>query len=181
MVRIIKNRRKRALTDYRSRLTMLKSGMDRVVIRKSNRSITAQVSRFGQKGDIIVAMAHSSELKGFGWEPRANIPTAYLTGFLLAQKAKALGLGDCILDIGLYKPLKSSVVFSAAKGCIDNGMKIRGTFDVDMGRISGSHISAYAKSVKQGSPQFSVYKKSNFDTSKIGEVFDEVKKKIMSK
>ncbi|MEM3227484.1 MAG: 50S ribosomal protein L18 [Candidatus Micrarchaeaceae archaeon] len=181
MIRFIKKRRREALTNYKRRISLLKSGLDRVVVRKGNRSIIVQVARFAPHGDIIVASAHSSELKALGWEPRANMPTAYLTGFLLAQKSKGFGLGNCILDIGLYKPIKSSVVFSAAKGCIDNGMKIAGSFEVDAGRISGAHISAYAKTIKQPSTQFSMYTKSNFDVSRIAEVFEEVKKRITEK
>ncbi len=180
-IKLIKKRRKSALTNYKRRITLLKSGLDRVVVRKSNRSVTVQVAKFDQKGDIILATAHSSELKQMGWEPRANVPTAYLTGYLLAQKTKQLGLKECILDIGLYKPIKSSIAFSAAKGCTDNGMKILGSFEVDQSRLNGTHISTYAKSAAQDPKQFSSYKKSNFDLSKMNEVFEEVKKKIASK
>ncbi|MGC8478656.1 MAG: 50S ribosomal protein L18 [Candidatus Micrarchaeia archaeon] len=180
-IKLIKKRRKSALTNYKRRIKLLKSGLDRVVIRKSNRAITMQVARFDQKGDIVLTSARSSELKQMGWEPRANVPTAYLTGYLLAQKAKPLGLKECILDIGISKPMKSSLAFSAAKGCLDNGLNIRGSFEVDPARLAGSHISEYAKSASLDSKQFSSYKKSGFDVSKVGQIFEEVKKKIVSK
>jgi large subunit ribosomal protein L18 len=179
MFRNIKRRRSTSLTNYKKRITMLKSGIDRVVVRRSNRGITAQVVRFDLKGDKILSSAYSRELKAFGWAPKANIPTAYLTGFLLAQKAKGAGIEKCILDIGLYKPIKSSVVFSAAKGAMDNGMPLQGSIEVDEKRLSGSHIGEYAKSAK--GEVFSAYKKEGFDVSKISESFEEAKKRIKAK
>ena len=62
-----------------------------------------------------------------GWEPRCNIPTAYLTGLLLAKKWK----GEATLDIGLYKPVKGSVVFAAAKGAQDGGLKLGANIEID--------------------------------------------------
>ena len=180
MFRNTKRRRREALTNYKKRITMLKGGMDRLVVRKSNRGIIAQLVSFDLKGDRILASAYSGELKPMGWQPRANTPTAYLTGFLLAQKSKKLGVEKCILDIGLYKPIKSSVVFSAAKGALDNGMPVIGKIEADEKRISGLHIMAYAKSAKREN-QFSSYKKSGFDVSNMASAFEGAKKKITEK
>ncbi len=179
MFRKIKKRRASALTNYRKRIRMLNSGIDRLVVRRSNRGVIAQLVGFDQKGDRILASAYSKELKAFGWEPRSNIPTAYLTGFLLAQKAGKLGVKKCILDIGLYKPIKSSVIFSAAKGAADNGMPMQGAVEVDEKRISGIHIREYAKSSSAG--KFTSYKEAGFDVSNIDAVFEEAKKKIKAK
>ncbi len=61
--------------------------MRRVVVRKSNRGISMQVVEYDRSGDKIIASSNSKELKGMGWEPRCNIPTAYLTGMLLGKQA----------------------------------------------------------------------------------------------
>ena len=88
-----------------------------------------------------MASATSKELKKMGWEPRCNIPTAYLTGLLLAKKWK----GEATLDIGLYKPVKGSVVFAAAKGAQDGGLKLGANIEIDAARLSGGHIENYSK------------------------------------
>lgn len=179
MFRKIKKRRIRALTNYRKRIMMLKGGIDRLVVRRSNRGVIAQLVRFDIKGDKILASAYSKELGKYGWSPRSNVPTAYLTGFLLAQKSRQSGVEKCILDIGLYKPIKSSIVFSAAKGAVDNGMPVLGEIAADEKRISGIHIQEYAKTAKaKGANQFSAYAKSGFDVSSINALFEEAKKKI---
>ena len=82
-------RRREALTDYKRRLALVKSGMDRVVVRKTNKRIIGQIIRFNEKGDVVLSSADSNELrKAYGWPSRRNKSTAYLTGLLLAKKAK---------------------------------------------------------------------------------------------
>ncbi len=176
MYRKIKSRRRSGRTNYKRRIALLKGNMPRVVIRKTNRRIIMQVLVYGKDGDRVVAHAESDELRKFGWEPRANAPTAYLTGMMLAKKAKSGVKGSVVLDIGLYKPVKSSVIFSGARGAADGGMELLNSIDIDEGRIRGAHIADYAKS---GKAAFSAYKKANFDVSNISEVFDGVKKRIM--
>ena len=87
----VKFRRKRlGLTDYNRRLNLLKSGKYRLVIRKSLSNLIAQLVGFDANGDRVVVSAHTKELsKDFGWRVnRGNVPSAYLTGFLLGLKAK---------------------------------------------------------------------------------------------
>ncbi|MDE1860907.1 MAG: 50S ribosomal protein L18 [Candidatus Micrarchaeota archaeon] len=125
-------RRRESLTDYRKRLALVKSGMDRVVIRKTNKRILAQIVRYTEKGDVTAISVDSNELEDFKWSPRANRPTAYLTGLLLARKLKAEDAQkEHILDIGLSSPVKNSIPFVFAKGCIDGGMKLRGSIEID--------------------------------------------------
>ncbi len=172
-------RRRDASTDYRKRVEMLKSGMPRVAVRRSNRRILMQLVSYKEDGDAVVVSANSAELKQAGWEPRGNMPTAYLTGMLLAKKAKRLAEKGCILDIGLYRPVKGSVIFAAAKGVKDAGMNIKFNGEVDAGRISGAHIAKYA-AMKPAGGQFSLYAKANFDAARITELFEAAKKKILS-
>jgi large subunit ribosomal protein L18 len=176
--RMIKNRRRSSVTDYKRRIALLKSRLNRVVVRKSNRSIRMQIVEYTEKGDRILASAGSGELAAMQWQPRANIPTAYLTGMLLAKKAKGMATQEMVLDTGLYKPIKSSVVFAAAKGAIDGGLKIANNIEFDEKRLSGQHISEYAKAA--GKDKFSGYRKANFDAQRMKEIFEELKKKIAS-
>lgn len=182
--RMIRKRRKTAVTDYRKRIALLMGGMPRMVVRRSNRSITAQIVNFDAKGDKVATSVSSKELKKMGWEPRSNIPTAYLTGLLFAQKTKKLNVSEIVLDTGLYKPAKSSVVFAAAKGAADGGLKVLNSIEFDEKRLKGSHIAEYAKLIKGDSEnykrQFSGYAEKKFEIEKLDELFESTKKKIMS-
>ncbi len=179
-MKINRRRRAQSLTNYRKRIALLKSRLPRVVIRRSNRAITAQIIAYDPSGDTIMASASSSELKGMGWMPKSNIPTAYLTGMLLAKKAKDKGItGSMVLDVGLNKPISGNVIFSAAKGCKDNGIELLSNIEADESRISGAHISQYAKKgVKKGSSEFSQYEKAKVDVKELEKAFGEVKNKI---
>lgn len=156
MYKGIRKRRRLAVTNYKKRIAMLKGNLPRVVIRRSNRSILMQVVRYQEAGDKIEMSVNSKDLSKLEWAPKCNTPTAYLTGLMLAKKAKTMK-DEFVLDIGLFKPIKSSVLFAAAKGAIDGGMKIKSTIEFDEKRISGSHIN-----------------------EKIPVMFESAKKKIMS-
>jgi len=182
MYRPIRNRRRSATTNYRKRVAMLKGGMKRLVVRRSNKTVTMQIIEYEEKGDKIVASANSRELKGMGWEPRCNIPTAYLTGMLLAKKINDKK-SDFVLDIGLYRPVKGSVIFAAAKGFKDNGANLRGDIEFDNARLSGTHIANYATNAKETDykTHFSSYIKSGFDVKGITQKFESVKKDLTNK
>lgn len=175
---MIRRRRKISVTNYKKRVALLKSGLPRLVVRRSNRSIMLQIVKYSINGDIILASARSSMLEQFGWEPRANIPTAYLTGLLLARNSKSLGIDALVLDIGLYKPIKGSVIFSAAKGAQDGGLKLIGSFDTDEKRISGMHIKEYAKSL-EGDKFKKQFAYAKINPKNIDETFASVKAKLL--
>ncbi len=124
-------RRQESVTDYRKRLGLVKSGLDRVVVRKSNKRIIGQVIKYLPNGDAVVAHADSSELLKYKWPAKSNRPTAYLTGLLLAKKLGSKASNDHILDIGLTSPVKYSIPFVFAKGCMDGGMNIRGNIEME--------------------------------------------------
>lgn len=171
----IRRRRLSAETDYKKRVKELKGGMPRLVIRKSNRGIIAQIIDYTEDGDKVIASANSNELRKMKWEPRCNIPTAYLTGLLLSKKWSK---GNAVLDLGLYKPMKGSVIFAAAKGAQDGGLKVLGNIEMDAARISGAHIESYAKEKKE---RFTGYTKAGFDVSSMKAKFEEAKKGIIGK
>jgi len=142
--RVLPFRRKReGRTDYKRRLALLKSGLSRLVIRKSNKSVQAQIVQYQEDGDKVLVTARASDLTKHGWKTSTgNIPAAYLTGVLLAEKAKKKITGDIIVDIGLQKHQKGSRLYAVAKGAIDGGLKVRISEDAlpPEERITGQHI-----------------------------------------
>lgn len=177
-MRTIRRRRREGRTDYAKRVRLLKGRLPRVVVRRSNRSVSMQVVSYERGGDRVLAAASSGELRQFGWLPKRNTPTAYLTGELLARKAGKLGVGECALDIGLRKPGKASILFAAARGAVDGGLRIRNGIEFDEKRIRGEHIKAYAASNKDA---FALYRKGNVDVARIDELFGKVSDTIRQK
>lgn len=136
-------RRRAGRTDYEKRLGHLKSGKTRMIVRKTNRNIIVEFAGFEKKGDKVVTSRTSKALKKLGFEGRCNTPSAYLTGMLCAKEAKKKGIQEAILDMGLHKATKGSVVFAAVKGAIDAGIKVPCDKEVipSEARISGKHLS----------------------------------------
>jgi large subunit ribosomal protein L18 len=145
-------------TNYRKRLKLLLAHKPRLVVRKSLKNIMVQIVEYNEKGDKVIISAHSSELKKYGYDGnKGNIPSAYLVGLLIGNKAKKKNIKDLILDIGLQNSVKGSRIYSVLKGCIDTGLNIPHSKDIlpIEDRIKGKHIK-------------------NFDNSK----FEAVKNKI---
>ncbi len=121
-------RRKRELkTNYRKRVGLLKSGSNRLVIRKSNKYITIQVVSYKAEGDVVVKSCSSQQLAALGWKFSAkNIPAAYLTGLLIAKNMSSEKDKVCIADFGLQVPLKGdNKLYAALKGVIDGGLSVK--------------------------------------------------------
>src|SRR3989344_2097585 len=99
----VRLKRKRKLkTDYKQRLKLIQSKKPRLVIRKSLNNILLQVVEYQEKGDKVIVSAYSKELKKLGWPFHlGNIPSAYLTGFLLGKKSK--NIKNMVLDLGLQR------------------------------------------------------------------------------
>ncbi|MDE1855262.1 MAG: 50S ribosomal protein L18 [Candidatus Micrarchaeota archaeon] len=175
-------RRREGVTDYRKRLALVKGGLERVVVRKTNKRVMGQVVKYDEKGDRIVASAESGELAAkYGWPSRSNRPTAYLTGLLLAKKAKHGG--ELILDIGITTPIKGAVAFAFAKGCVDGGMKLKGSFDIKEETYNASQTAKYAEQLKAKpdrlKKQFGGYTAANVQPEALPKLFNEVKEKIL--
>ena len=180
-----KRARKRK-TNYKTRLNLLKSRKSRIVIRLSKKNIWAQIVNFEIKGDKVLAAAHSKELIKIGWNyGKSNMPAAYLTGMLLAKKAKNKKIvGNLILDIGMNKSISGSKVYACLKGMVDNGLNVKHSDNIlpSDDRVSGKHISDYANKIKENKEsyekQFSKNLKEKALPEKISEKFEEVKKSI---
>ena len=137
-------RKKEWRTDYKKRLTLLKSNKLRLIIRKSLKNVTVQVVKFEVNGDKVVVSACSKDLKKVGWTGYGrNLPAGYLVGLLCGVKAKKLKCGDMIVDAGLQKLSKGNLVYSVVKGVADSGVNIACSKEVfpKEDRIKGKHIS----------------------------------------
>ncbi|AXR77642.1 Ribosomal protein L18 [Natrarchaeobaculum sulfurireducens] len=169
-------RRREVRTDYHQRLRLLKSGKPRLVARKSNKHITAQLIVPGPQGDETLASAHSSDLEEYGWDaPTSNISAAYLTGLLAGQRAVDAGLEEAVLDIGLNTATPGNKVFAVQEGAIDAGLEIPHNDSVlaDWSRTRGEHIAEYAEQLDE--PLYS----GEFDATELPEHFDDVREAIL--
>ncbi len=130
-------RRRLGKTDYTKRLALLKSKLPRLVIRKSNRYIIAQIVETTNKGDKVLASTHSSKLKKLGWKHDCkNLPAAYLTGYMLGKAAK---IKKAVADLGLYTLTKNCRIFAALNGIVDTGIEVPNSVKVDEARIKGKY------------------------------------------
>ncbi|PSQ07133.1 50S ribosomal protein L18 [Halobacteriales archaeon QS_5_68_33] len=169
-------RRREARTDYHQRLRLLKSGKPRLVARKSNRAITAQLVTLGPGGDETVASARSTDLAEHGWKaPTGNLPAAYLTGVLVGLRALEAGLDGAVLDIGLNSPTPGSKVFAVQEGAIDAGLEVPHNDSVlaDWSRTRGEHIAEYADQRDED-----LYS-GDFDAAALPEHFDELRETLL--
>ncbi len=147
-LRIHFKRRREGKTNYKKRLELLKSKKPRLVVRKSLKYINAQIISFDKLGDKTLASASSKELKKFGWRfAKDNLPSAYLTGLLIAKRAREKGIEEAILDIGLQASTKGSRIYAVVKGARDAGLKVQAEESMlpSEERIRGEHIANYNK------------------------------------
>ena len=182
-------RRREGRTKYRTRFAMLKSRKPRLVVRKTNRDLVVQLITYSPEGDKTVYRVNKKELEKHGWLAKANMPTAYLYGLLLAKKVAKSNKAnksyeEAILDIGLNTPTKNSIVFAVAKGANDGGLNVKLGMELDEKRINGEHIQSYAKKLKEEGEEkykkvFSSYLKSSIKPEELTNLFAKVKEKIM--
>lgn len=130
MTRTIRRRRLESKTDYKTRLALLKSGKPRLVVRKTNKYVIAQIVETNAAQDKIIIGLTSKALLSKGW-PEENsgslksIPACYLTGLMLGNLAKSKMKDlDIILDIGMHRNIQKSRIYAVLKGCVDAGLKI---------------------------------------------------------
>ncbi len=148
-MRTIKKRRQESKTDYKLRLSLLKSGKPRIVIRRTNKYFIVQVIESHEAKDKAIAGITSKELLKNNWNKKysgslKSIPAGYLTGLLFAKKLKK---GEFIIDLGMARTIKGSRVFSVVKGLIDGGLKINADKKAfpSQERLNGEHLKPELK------------------------------------
>lgn len=178
-------RKREGKTHYKKRLKILLSNKFRLVVRKSLNSTKASIVQYNASGDKVMYTVDSRVLGKLGWKGNTgNLPSAYLTGMIIGKKSIKEGVKEAILDTGLNNSTKGSRIYAVLAGAIDAGMKIPLSEEVlpSRERISGEHISKYAKSIS-GDKQlyearFHDYIKKGLNPEDIVKHFNEIKGKI---
>lgn len=178
-------RRREGKTNYAKRLALLSSNLPRLVARKTNRYIIAQLIEFSPSGDRTMVHASSGQLRKFGWNAsKKNLPAAYLTGLMAGLRAKQQKADKAILDIGFSTPIHGSFWSAVLKGAIDAGLQVKAgeTAMPRPERIEGKHIEQFAAKLdeKRCSEIFSCYAKEKVDVRQLSKLFNAAKEKILA-
>jgi large subunit ribosomal protein L18 len=123
-------------------MNLLKAKTPRLVVRKSNRYIIAHIVESKEAQDKTLCYVNSKELSKEGWTfSFKNVPAAYLTGIIIAKKAKEKGIKKVILDISRYTSTKASKLYAVVEGAIDGGLEINCKKEIlpSKERIYGEH------------------------------------------
>lgn len=176
-------RRREGKTDYSARLKLVDLDKNRLVVRISNANVIVQIIKIGKNGDETIVSAHTKELQKLGWlGGTKNTSAAYLTAYLCAKKALAIGVDSAVLDIGLKPSVKGSKVFAALKGAVDAGLDVPHGDSVipSEDRISGEHIAEYSKLLNEEDlkRRFSQYLKRGLQPVNLPNHFEDIKNKI---
>jgi large subunit ribosomal protein L18 len=176
-------RKREGRTNYKKRLSLLKSGKCRIIIRKTNKQIILQIAQYKPEGDKILCGTNSNSLAKQGWNYSfKNLPACYLAGLLLGKKALTNKINEAIFDAGLQTPVAGSRIYAALKGVIDAGLNVPVSEEVFplQERLSGKSIAVFFANQKDSKFQFANYKKKNLDSSKLQADFEACKKKILN-
>jgi len=151
-------RRREGKTDYRARIRLITQDKNkystpkyRMIARKTNKDIIAQIAYATIQGDRIVTAAYAHELPRYGIKlGLTNYAAAYATGLLLARRhLTTIGLASkyhgkvdadgadytvepaegprpfkALLDVGLARTTTGARIFSVMKGALDGGINI---------------------------------------------------------
>ncbi len=115
-------------TNYNKRLKLLKGKSPRLVVRKTNKYITLQITESKNAQDKVVYSSSTKELLKLGWPKEKqgslkSLSAAYLAGMLLGKKAGKFK-ERVIVDTGLIPSTKGSRIYAAIKGAADSGIEI---------------------------------------------------------
>ncbi len=118
-------RRREGKTDYKFRYHILLSKKPRLVVRKTNKRIIAQIIEYNPEGDRTLVYFSSDMLKDIGIDvyPK-NRMAAYLTGYVIGMIAKEKSITDLVLDIGLHKHHPKGRIYSVLKGVLEHDLNI---------------------------------------------------------
>lgn len=128
-MKIPRRRRLEKKTDYKARFGLLKSGEARIVVRKTNRYIMAQIVETKHAQDKVILGITSKILLEKGWpKDKAgslkSLQASYLTGFILGKLAKDKKIKSAIFDIGMNRNVHKSRLYAFLKGVVDTGFNV---------------------------------------------------------
>jgi large subunit ribosomal protein L18 len=135
-----------------------------------------QLVQHGTAGDVTLAAARAVDLRKLGYKGgTGNIPAAYLTGFLFANRALAAGYSNGVLDMGINANSRGSRIYAAVMGALEAGFDI--PFDRKPlpapERTLGEHIAAFADA---NPARFSKYA---IDPKELPDHVDSMKREIL--
>jgi large subunit ribosomal protein L18 len=146
-MRTIKKRRRENKTDYNARLKLLKSRKSRIVVRKTNKYLIAQLVESEESRDKVILGVTSKDLLEYGWDKKnegslKSIPAGYLTGLLLGVKIAKKLKEMPILDLGIIRNVKKGRVYAVLNGLVDAEVKIKHKKETfpDEKRLKGEHL-----------------------------------------
>ena len=178
-------RRIKGKTNYKKRLSYLKSGKVRLVIRLSTNNVILQAVEYNMDGDKIISTTKATELKKVGWKySTGNIPAAYLAGLLFGTKIKDK-VKEGIIDLGLSSITKGTRIPAAIKGIADSGIDIKYGESIlpSEDTLSGKTIAVFATKLasenEKYKKQFSKYLKDKQKPEDMPKQFEQVKNKIL--
>jgi large subunit ribosomal protein L18 len=128
-MKLPRRRRLEKKTDYKARFNLLKSGSIRLVTRKTNRYILAQIVETSGAKDKVLLSTSSKDLLSKGWPKEAlgslkSLQASYLTGFMLGKRSQTKKIKKAVLDIGMQRNVHKSRLYSLLKGALDSGLEI---------------------------------------------------------
>ena len=179
-------RRRQGVTDYRARKRAITSRKPLLVVRVSNKNVSAQFVKPTVKGDLVLSSSHSKELAKLGWHGSAkSTPACYLLGRLAGKKAVAAGVKEAVVYNGLVPFIRGSRVAALLKGVVDSGMAVPVGEEAypDEDRLSGKTIAEYAAKLAAEDKDaygraFSAMLKTGFKPENYTEEFEKVKAAI---
>jgi len=129
-MKTLKRRRKENKTDYLKRFKLLKSGLPRIVFRKTNKYLIAQYVISEETKDKINIGITSKILLKYGWAENfkgslKSTPAAYFTGLLIGKEIINNKKETPIADFGMLRVLSKSKIYAFLKGLVDSGVKIK--------------------------------------------------------
>ncbi|MFA5485162.1 MAG: 50S ribosomal protein L18 [Candidatus Pacearchaeota archaeon] len=143
-LRIAKRRRRESKTDYKNRLTLLKSNKTRIAVRITNNYLTIQSIESINAQDKVIKTVSSRDLIKYGWDKKfigslKSISACYLTGLLFASQVDPKK--DYIMDFGMNRLVKGNRFYASLKGLIDGKLKIPHGEDIfpSLDRLNGKH------------------------------------------
>ena len=144
----MKRRRREGRTDYKLRTGLMKSGLPRLVVRRTNKYFIIQAVESSEAQDKVVATVSSKNLLKNGWDEKKggslkSIPAGYLTGLLFAKQLKGQVAGKFIIDLGMARTISGSRVFSVVAGLVEGGLDVSADEKVfpSVERLNGEHLA----------------------------------------
>ncbi len=180
-------RRREGVTDYRSRKRAITSKGVLLVVRISNKNVSAQFTQPRVDGDIVVASAHSRELTKLGWHGSLkSTPACYLLGILAGKKALSKGVKEAFLYNGLDPFVRGGRMVALAKGVVDAGVNVPIGEEAlpSQDRLMGKSISEYAAKLSSESKEayqktFASLLKAGFKPEDYPSYFEKTKAAII--